>query len=148
MCIKKPTSAEQGSWQKLAPSHGGCGCSAAVRPTGSAWDGSCCGAHKVPGCAYRDFLLLGSFPAMAVLPALPMLADMEQQCYHDVFPLTGCWEKTILSSWDFHRDATIFLRSSFSIYFLYFEILRSLNAANALLAPHMETWMFYSEQVD
>lgn len=57
-------------------------------------------------------------------------------------------EKTILSSWDFHRDATIFLRSSFSITFLYFEILRSLNAANALLAPHTETWTFYSEQVD
>lgn len=82
-------------------------------PTGSARPGSCWGAemaHKVPGCAYRvypigTFLLLASSPAMATIPALPMLADMEQQCHHDVFPLTGCWKKAILSSWDFHRDA-------------------------------------------
>lgn len=100
------------------PSRGGHGCSAPVWPTGSAWDGPCCGAemaHKVPGCAgmYPTgiFLLLGSFPAMATLPAEPVLADTEQQNYHDVFPLTGCWKKAILSIWDFHIDATIFLKS-------------------------------------
>lgn len=51
------------------------------------------GHTKSLGVPIGDFLLLGSFPAMAMLPALPVLADMEQQCYHDVFPLTGCWKR-------------------------------------------------------
>lgn len=75
-------------------------------------------------------------PWLQFLPCLCLLTwsnSATMMC----FP--ACWKKAILSSWDFHRDATIFLKSSFSIYFLYFEILTLLNAANALLPPYMET---------
>lgn len=110
------------SWDPPAarPSHAGCGCSAAVWPTGSAWDGSCCGAdtaHKVPGCAYRVYpigtlLLLGSFPALPMFPALPVLADIDNSvttmCFLSLtagkrqYWAAGTFTEMLQSSWRVH----------------------------------------------
>lgn len=111
----KETSAEQGSWQKLGTHQSQAlpwrprvlsSCDPRAVP-GMAPALGAEMAHRVPGCARMSpiatFLLLGSFPAMATLPALPVLAEMEQQCYHAVFPLSGCWKKAIVSSWDFSQ---------------------------------------------
>lgn len=94
----------------------------------------------------RGVFLLGCFPVMA--PYAP------QRYRHPPFlsrvagrGSTGQLGLSQRDLWCYHLPEKT-LRVNFPYLFLHFEILRSLNAVNALLPPHMETWTFYSDRAD